>query len=91
MAKFIRKQPAFLTLGGMVDEAVADDHARKAVTWAFLHIAKFAPYLEIRPCRHGWDIWWAATETEPAVMHDTARGLDWCKLAAFARTIPASF
>lgn len=66
---------------------IADDRARMAVSWAVATVKLAAPWLELRPSRHGWDVWWRATPSEPATMHDTARGLDWFGLVQFARAL----
>ena len=63
---------------------IANEQARMAVTWACGTIALKAPWLELRACREGWDVWWRETADQPACMHDTARGLDWFGLCAFA-------
>jgi hypothetical protein len=68
---------------------IASKQARMAVAWAAGTIKQRSPWLELRPSRHGWDVWWRATGTEPAVMHETARGLDWSGLVQFARAVMA--
>ena len=73
----------------MLDVEIANDHARMAVAWAAGTVERLTPWFELRPSRHGWDVWWRATGTEPAIMHETARGLDWCGLVQFAHAVLA--